>query len=149
MGSGAERSVSGYVHRGAGVKILYDSFFKIVLNPDEHPERLERLLSILLNQKIKILKVLPNEGVKIADEGTLLIMDIVVQTEDGMIADVECQKIGYAFPGQRAACYSADLLMRQYRRVKQEKKDKGEKFSYRDIKTSIRLFSMRKVRRCS
>ncbi len=117
-----------------GIKILYDSFFKIVLNPDEHPERLERLLSILLNQKIKILKVLPNEGVKIADEGTLLIMDIVVQTEDGMIADVECQKIGYAFPGQRAACYSADLLMRQYRRVKQEKKDKGEKFSYRDIK---------------
>ena len=117
-----------------GVKVLYDSFFKIVFNPDEIPERLERLLSVLLEQKVKILKVLPNEGVKIADEGTLLIMDIVIQMEDGSIADVECQKIGYAFPGQRAACYSADLLMRQYRRVKRERKAKNESFSFRDIK---------------
>lgn len=117
-----------------GVKMLYDSFFKIVFNPDVHPERLEKLLSLLLGGKIKILKVLPNEGTKIADEGNLLIMDIVVQMEDGSIADVECQKNGYAFPGQRAACYSADLLMRQYRRVKQEKENSGETFSYRDIK---------------
>ena len=42
--------------------------------------------------------VLPNEGVKIAEEGSLLIMDIVVQLGDGSIANVECQKNGYAFP---------------------------------------------------
>ena len=41
------------------------------------------------------------------------------------------QKIGYAFPGQRCACYSADLLLRQYKRVRSEKK---KLFSYRDIK---------------
>ena len=41
------------------------------------------------------------------------------------------QKIGYAFPGQRSACYSADLLLRQYKRVKGEM---GKKFSYKDIK---------------
>ena len=99
-----------------------------------NPERLERLLSVLLEQKLRILRVLPNEGSKIADEGTLLIMDIVVQMENGSIANVECQKVGYAFSGQRAACYSADLLMRQYRRVKREKKEKGEKFSYSDIR---------------
>lgn len=58
-------------------------------------------------------------------------MDIVVQLEDGSIANVECQKIGYAFPGQRAACYSADLLLRQYKRVRGEK---GKKFLYKDIK---------------
>ena len=58
-------------------------------------------------------------------------MDIVVQLEDGSIANVECQKIGYAFQGQRAACYSGDLLLRQYKRVRGER---GEKFLYKDIK---------------
>jgi hypothetical protein len=36
------------------------------------------------------------------------------------------------FPGQRSACYSADLLLRQYKRVKGERKNN---FSYRDIKS--------------
>lgn len=58
-------------------------------------------------------------------------MDIVVELSTGSIANVEVQKIGYAFPGQRCACYSADLLLRQYKRVKSEKK---KRFSYRDIK---------------
>ena len=34
--------------------------------------------------------------------------------------------------GQRSACYSSDLLLRQYRRVKGEKK---KAFSYKDIKS--------------
>ena len=33
-----------------GVKMLYDGYFKIVLDPDVHPERLERLLSLLLSR---------------------------------------------------------------------------------------------------
>ncbi len=41
------------------------------------------------------------------------------------------QKIGYLFPGQRSACYSADLLLRQYKSVRGEKQ---KKFSYRDIR---------------
>lgn len=114
-----------------GVKMLYDSFFKEIFDPDAKPERLEELLSLLLMQKVKILKVLPNDSTRIADESSLLIMDIVVQLEDGSIANVECQKIGYAFQGQRAACYSADLLLRQYKRVRGEK---GKKFLYKDIK---------------
>lgn len=114
-----------------GVKMLYDSFFKEIFDPDVNPERLEELLSLLLKQKVKILKVLPNDSTRIADESSLLIMDIVVELEDGSIANVECQKIGYAFPGQRAACYSSDLLLRQYKRVRGEK---GKKFSYKDIK---------------
>ena len=114
-----------------GVKMLYDSFFKEILDPDVKPERLEELLSLLLGQRVKILKVLPNDSTRIADESSLLIMDIVVQLEDGSIANVECQRIGYKFPGQRAACYSADLLLRQYKRVRGEK---GKTFSYKDIK---------------
>lgn len=114
-----------------GVKLLYDSFFKAIVNPDATPERLEAMLSSILKTKVKILKVLPNDSPKIAAESTLLIMDIVVELEDGSIANVEAQKIGYAFPGQRSACYSADLLLRQYKRLKGEK---GKHFNYKDIK---------------
>lgn len=122
--------------------MLYDSFFKEILDPDSKPERLEELLSLLLEQKVKILKVLPNDSTRIADESSLLIMDIVVQLEDGSIANVECQRIGYKFPGQRAACYSADLLLRQYKRVRGEKP-----FHTKISKRSTVLFSMNKVQK--
>lgn len=48
------------------------------------------------------------------------------------MANVEIQMIGYAFPGQRGACYSADLLLRQYKRVRGKKK---KKFTYQEMKT--------------
>ena len=115
-----------------GIKMTYDSFFKEIMNPEFHPERLEELLSILLEQRVHIKQILPNDSVRLADEGTLLISDIVVELEDGSLANVEIQKIGYAFPGQRGACYSSDLLLRQYKRVKSRKK---KKFTYQDMKT--------------
>ena len=114
-----------------GVKLLYDTYFKAVMNPDTRPERLNDFLSEILGKKVKILKVLPNESARIAAESLLLVMDIVVQFEDGSIANVEVQKIGYLFPGERSACYSADMLLRQYKRVRREL---GKKFHYRDIK---------------
>ena len=58
-------------------------------------------------------------------------MDIIVELEDGSIANVEIQKISYLFPGQRMSCYSADLLLRQYARVKGQK---GAGFTYSDLK---------------
>ena len=116
-----------------GVKILYDSFFKYVFNPDCHRDRLNTLLSILMKQEVKVKEVLANESIQVAAEHSLLIMDIVVQMEDGSIANVEVQKISYRFPGQRAACYSADLLLRQYKRVKDVTKTEGKKFSYGSI----------------
>lgn len=45
--------------------------------------------------------------------------------------NLEVQKIGYKFPGARSACYSADLLMRQYKKVRSKRK---KKFNYNDIK---------------
>lgn len=114
-----------------GVKLLYDSFFKEIINPEYTPERLEEFLSLLLGQAVKIRVVLPNDSTRIADEGSLLILDILVELEDGSLANVEAQKVGYKFPGERCACYSADLLLRQYKRVRSEKK---ENFSYKDIK---------------
>ncbi|MCD8012954.1 MAG: Rpn family recombination-promoting nuclease/putative transposase [Lachnospiraceae bacterium] len=116
-----------------GCKLLYDPFFKRVLNPELHPEWLEKFLSLLLKKNVKILQVLPNES-RMAAEDTLLAMDIVVELEDGSIANVEMQKIGYSFPGQRSSCYSADLLLRQYQRVKTDRKSRQLKFTYRDIR---------------
>ena len=114
-----------------GVKILYDSFFKEIMNPEYAPEMLEAFLTLLLGRNVKILRVLPNDSTRIADETSLLIMDIVVELGDGSIANIEVQKIGYLFPGQRSACYSADLLLRQYKRVRGEKQ---KVFHYKDIK---------------
>ena len=114
-----------------GMKILYDSFFKELFSPEFHPDRLERFLSLLLNRRVKIRQILPNDSVRIADENTLLITDIIVELEDGSLANLEIQKIGYAFPGQRMACYAADMLLRQYKRVKNRRK---KQFTYRDIK---------------
>ena len=92
---------------------------------------MEELISLLLGKKVKLLKVLPNDNTRISDETSLLVMDFLVQLEDGSVANVEIQKIGYAFPGQRSACYSADLLLRQYLQVRGQMPKKS--FSYRKI----------------
>lgn len=114
-----------------GVKMLYDGFFKEIMDPESTPERLEEFLSLLLLEKVRILSVLPNDSARVADESSLLIMDIVVMLEDGSIANVEIQKIGYQFPGERSACYSSDLLLRQYKRVRGRQK---KEFVYNQIK---------------
>ena len=115
-----------------GVRILYDVYFKEILNPDAYPERLT-LLSVLLNKEITSIRMLRDVSSLILDNTNLMILDIVVELDDGSIADVEIQKIGYAFPGQRAGCYSADLLMRQYGRGKKtEVQDK--KFTFDQMK---------------
>lgn len=114
-----------------GLKVTYDPIFKFIFNPAVKPERLSELLSLILEENVEVVAVLPNESDRISDKGSLLVMDILVKLKSGALANVEIQKIGYTFPGQRCACYSADLLMRQLARVKQEM---GEKFSYKYLK---------------
>ena len=114
-----------------GVKILYDSFFKEIFNPETTPERLEELLSLIMKQPVKILQVLPNDSTRLADEASLLITDIIVELADHSLANIEVQKIGYMFPGQRSACYSADMLLRQYKRARSNKQIT---FSYKHIR---------------
>ena len=115
-----------------GPRMLYDGFFKEVMNPESAPEPLNEFLSLILGTPVKIHAVLPNDSTRLADESSLLITDIVVELKDGSLANVEVQKLGYKFPGERSACYSADLLLRQYKRVRSKKR---KKFSYRDIKS--------------
>lgn len=114
-----------------GIKILYDSFFKETMNPEYAPERLEGFLSVVLKRKVRIVRILPNDSTRISDEASLLITDIIVELEDGSLANVEIQKIGYTFPGERSACYSSDMLLRQYKRARSVM---GKKFSYGDVK---------------
>lgn len=113
-----------------GISILTDGFIKEIFNPEYAPERMEDFLSLLLRQPVKIRAVLPNDSARIAGESYLIITDIVIELDDGSIANLEIQRLGYMFPGQRSACYSADLLLRQYRRVRSRKQ---KRFSYKNI----------------
>ena len=110
--------------------VLYDTVFKRLLNPDTHPERLEDCISCLLKQKVTIEAVLPMEDILMDGQSTM-VMDVLVRLTDGSLVLVEIQKIPYYFPAERASCYSADLLLRQYSRVKSEK---GKAFSYKDLR---------------
>lgn len=133
-----------FVTGAKGVKVLYDSFFKEIMNPETVPERLEHFLSLVLKEEVRIKCVLPTDNSRIADESSLLIMDILIELEDGSLANLEAQKVGYKFPGQRGACYLADLLLRQYKRVRTEK---GDAFSYEDIKKVYTLILYEKAAR--
>lgn len=114
-----------------GFNILYDAYFKEVMNPEYDSSRLASFLEVVIGERVRILKLLPNDSVRLEDENTLLVTDIVVELADGSIANVEVQKIGYRFTGPRCSCYLSDMMLRQYKRIRARKK-KG--FSYGDIK---------------
>ena len=117
--------------RGAKtLPLTYDPFFKTVFDPVLHPERLSGLISSLLGIPVKVKDVLPAED-RMLDGESLLIMDVLVELEDGSLTNVEIQKIPYAFPAERMSCYSSDLVMRQYARAKSLR---GKDFSYRDMR---------------
>lgn len=124
FGEKEQEDIISFIQGNKGLPILYDGFFKHVFDPEKHPERLEDFLSEVLGQEVKIEEVLAREGNKLAEEGTLVVMDIIVRLSDGSIVDVEMQKIGYAFTGERSSCYISDMIMRQYNRIKaQEHKE--------------------------
>ena len=114
----------------SSLPLTYDPFFKRIFHPDVHPDRLSRLISSFLGINVRVVRVLPTEDSAL-DGSTLLIMDLLGELDDGSLVNVEIQKQGYAFPAERISCYSADLVMRQYARVKGVK---GSSFTYRDIK---------------
>ena len=101
--------------------LTYDPFFKRIFNTDIHPKRLSDLLSSIMGQRVTVTATLSNEDTLLKGNA-LMIMDIVVQLEDGSIATVEIQKLSAAFPAERMSCYSADLLLRQYEQIKNKLK---------------------------
>ena len=115
----------------AGLKITYDPFFKYIFNPVATPERLSDFLSCILGKKVFVKSVLPLEGGQISHESPLLILDILVELEDGTLTNVEIQKVAYKFLGERIDCYLSDLLLRQYNQVRSTLK---KEFSYKALK---------------
>lgn len=97
-----------------GLAITYDKVFRQVMMPCDSSERLEHLLSSLLGEPLAIEQILPREGNLLYEEGSFIVADIIVRLENGSIINVEIQKIGYNFPGERGSCYTADMIMRQY-----------------------------------
>ena len=94
-----------------GVKVLYDGFFKEVMNPEYTPQRLSDFLSLVLEKPVRVTKVLPNDSTRLTDESSLLIMDIVVEFEDGGIGNVKVQKLGYTHSGiPYVRCYAWGAL---------------------------------------
>lgn len=86
----------------SGLKVCYDPIFKMVFDPEIHKERLSGMLSCIMGQSVTVKRALPSESSRITADGSLLIMDILTEPENG----------------ERAACYSSDLMLRQYSRGK-------------------------------
>lgn len=127
-----------------GLPVTYDPFFKKLFNPYTYPNRFSMFVSDVLGIPLKVKHVIPNEGNRLSAGGSLVIMDIVAELEDGSTIDVEIQKIGYHFPGQRSQCYAADMIMRQYNRVKDQIESSGGRFSFKDMKKVYILILMEK-----
>ena len=64
----------------------------------------------ILRQRVTVLHVLPADSTRLADESSLVIMDIVVELSDGSIANVEVQRIGYPFRLQEISQYLLSLF---------------------------------------
>lgn len=100
------------------INLCYNAVFKTIFDAYTKCPRLEKLLGTLLNQEVKILTIIPTEGTRLSDRGSFVIMDIVVQLADHSIINLEIQKLGYRAPAKRLDCYCADLIMREYTRLK-------------------------------
>ena len=57
-----------------GVRVLYDSFFKEVMNPETAPERLISFIEAVLEISIRSIKILANDVTRLADETSLIII---------------------------------------------------------------------------
>lgn len=134
-----QEKVMEFLQGRQSIRITYDTVFRKIFDAETHPERVEDMISCLMGQKIKIKKVLPPIGNRLVEAGSLVIMDILIELEDGSITDLEMQKIGYKFPGERSSCYAADMIMRQYNRIRNEK---GDAFLYRDMKPAHLIIFM-------
>ena len=113
------------------LEILYDCISQHILDPRTHPDRLESFLSALLGQQVRIRKALPRKGIRLSEKSSILIMDFLVELADCSLINVEVQRIGYDFSGERSCCYLADALMRQYYKVRSER---GRDFSFQDMR---------------
>jgi len=123
------------------LKVTYDPFFRSIFHPEKHPGRLDSFLSSVMGQPVKVRAILPREGTRLSAEASFMAMDVLVELADGSMVNVEMQRIGYHFPIERTFCYGADMLVRQYDRIRaNQEKD----FAYDDMKPVFVIVLMEK-----
>ena len=132
LGSAQQNRLRDFLSGKSSLPLTYDPFFKFIFNPDLHRDRLSHFISSLLGMTVHVVEVFSASNT-LMDGESYLIMDLIVRAADGSIINVEIQKQGYGFPGERMSCYAADLLLRQYIKIKKTVPDKAS-FSYKDIK---------------
>ena len=108
--------------------LLYDPFFKMIFNPVESRARLSELVSCILGQHVTVIEVFPDTSYAFVN--SFVIMDMVVRLDDGSITNIEIQKVPYDFPAARISCYSADLVLRQFRML--QGMNEGQRNDYYD-----------------
>lgn len=69
-----------------GLRITYDTVFQKIFAPDIHKDRLESLLSAILGRTVQIIAIIPRKGSQLTERGSFVIMDILVQLDDGSYA---------------------------------------------------------------
>ena len=132
-----QQELIGYCLGENGLLITRDFVFKKIFDPACHADRLESLLTALLETKVKIVDILQAGGLQMAEKGSFVIMDVLTELENIGFADLEMQKVGYQFPLERSDCYGADIIMRQYNRLRskmREQKREGQPFDFRKLK---------------
>jgi FtsZ-binding cell division protein ZapB len=136
-----QQKIMDFLTGRRGVEITTDGFFRKVLDPTAHRDRMESLLSALLEQKVRIERVETREGTPLTNDGSFVIMDIITSLEDGSMTNVEMQKVGSMFPSERSSCYVSDMIMRQYTKLKA---DLGNEFRYTVMKP-VYLFVLMEI----
>ena len=127
-----------------GLAVTYDKVFRAVMLPGGSTDRLAHFLSIFFDAPVLIQTLLQREGSQIDETSHLVIADIIAKMSDQSLVNVEIQKIGYAFPGERGSCYTADMIMRQYNSLK----NKNSNFTYRDMKPVYLIVLMENSPQC-
>ena len=130
-----KRRFQEYMSGKKTLPLTYDPFFKKMFSVDINSDRLSDFIGSVLDEKVTVKCMLSNEN-RIVNEASLLIMDMLVELEDGSLVNVEIQKVPYTFPGERITCYLADTMTRQYARAKSEK---GNYFTYKDLNKVITI----------
>ena len=105
-----------------GLNLTYDPMFKAVFNPQQYAYRLDEFLSLCLGEEVKILHALPTESSRLTDEGSLLVMDLLVQLESGALADIDYSDfriipincVYSKFPGLYTQIYRNNFLIPSY-----------------------------------
>ncbi len=109
-----------------GMNILYDPFFKKIFRK-EKIERLERLLSQIMGEKVRIVTDVPYEITRRSEDSSFMIMDMLVQLADGAYVNLEIQRLTHDFPFERAECYSSDIMVYQYDQLNMELREQNRR----------------------